>query len=451
MNQIAGIHRILNAFRRHLSALGAKPSNRDLENLARLIDESMSSDGRHFHRTHHVFDLLNDRDAIQSLAALFHDIVYFQVDHGLPAMAAKLLKPYVQVANGEITLLSDAHEDQPGIGMICEIFRVKSGQTLTVMGGMNEFLSAIVCYEALRAHLSDPTLLQIAVCIEATIPFRLPTADVVGPMQALENRLRECNQKHGLKIDEKTIVETVQRAVLLSNEDVKNFSSDDTGWFLANTWRLISETNTRLRHEFYTVKDYRHGMQKMESFFGMLHIESVFRSHKGVPDQATHAKLEKAALRNVELSRAYMKAKVAAAALLEALAETTGGDLPISMLVGDIRRRDEKKQRMEDFLPPVEVAGTVDPTVLHLLRHGRAIESCFDMKNSPLAAFIYQHVGDDGIEALAAKYRDYFEGRLDANGFLAAFPKKVVVSVADACAKVCETRKPQLESFSKAA
>jgi hypothetical protein len=146
-----------------------------------------------------------------------------------------------------------------------------------------------------------------------------------------------------------------------------------------------------------------------------------------------------------------MKAKVGASALLEALAELTGGDLPISMLVGDIRRRDEKKLRMEDFLPPVEVASKVDATVLHLLRHGRAIESCFDMKNSPLAAFIYQQVGDVKMEELTVKYRDYFAGRVTAEELLAAFPQKVVHAVAAACAKICETRKTELERLGKAA
>ena len=38
---------------------------------------------RFFHNPEHIFDVRGDEDAIEVIAALFHDIVYVQVDHSI--------------------------------------------------------------------------------------------------------------------------------------------------------------------------------------------------------------------------------------------------------------------------------------------------------------------------------------------------------------------------------
>lgn len=69
------------------------------------------------------------------------------------------------------------------------------------------------------------------------------------------------------------------------------------------------------------------------------------------------------------------------------------GDLP------DGTRR--KVERLEERLPaePPVRAPDVDDEVWRLLAHGRASKSGFDLKNAPLAAFLYRAQGDAGTDA----------------------------------------------------
>ena len=103
----------------------------------------------------------------------------------------------------------------------------------------NEFLSTLFALRVLSDIVSNRELMEIAVCIEATIPFRANT----NAMKELKTRIISANKKFNLGIGKGDIEKIMTRAVLLSNKDVENFSYADTGLFLDQTWRLLPETN----------------------------------------------------------------------------------------------------------------------------------------------------------------------------------------------------------------
>ena len=58
--------------------------------------------------------------------------------------------------------------------------------------------------------------------------------------------------------------------------------------------------------------------------------------------------------KNIAFSCHYLSAKIAAIAIIEALALETGGNCPVSMLLGDINCDQGKPDRAENFLPQIK-------------------------------------------------------------------------------------------------
>lgn len=446
MNQESGLATVTSQVKKDLVALGANPGTAVLKEIASLIVRSMSNPNRFFHAPTHALDLIGqDHDPIMSLAALFHDIVYYQVDEGFPALAGKFLKSVVRVDQSGIVLSENSLRDRPDLAMVCAIFDMKPGQVLNPINGQNEFLSALVAHETLQRLLTAQILVQIYACIEATIPFRSKHGGR-DPIVELEKSLRACNSKFNLNLPEATQIATMKRAVELANRDVKNFSSPDVSWFLATTWLLLPERNPSLRGDSFTIKEYRVGLQKMEDFFNFLSADLVFKQYRGFPDDVEHAARTKSAADNIASARGYLKAKIAAIGLIEALASETGGDLQIATFLGKIRRAD-KGHRMEDLLPRPAKSAPHQPALLSLLQKGRAFEATFDLQNSPLAAFVYRQIGDKGLDSLMPVTKQFFAGEITSSEYLKYVPGFILSPIADACARICLSRAEALNSL----
>ncbi|KAI2503107.1 hypothetical protein MHU86_11378 [Fragilaria crotonensis] len=89
-------------------------------------------------------------------------------------------------------------------------------------GGLDFFLSAVLMARVLKDTLSETYLAQIAVCMEATIPFR------ERALETLDQRLRAVNEKYNLGLTEGELVESIQRGADLNN---RNFASEDAVFF----------------------------------------------------------------------------------------------------------------------------------------------------------------------------------------------------------------------------
>ena len=84
--------RVIDAFTVALNALGVEADATTLERLGTVVHCTMSDQGRFYHRTEHVFDLITTPldDPLATLAAMFHDTVRPRVNLRLNSMGKML-------------------------------------------------------------------------------------------------------------------------------------------------------------------------------------------------------------------------------------------------------------------------------------------------------------------------------------------------------------------------
>ena len=403
-----------------------------IEEWSVLIYDSMSNPSRSFHSLDHLWDITSESstaepiDAIQTIAAYFHDVVYYQIDGGLsPAQSAKLngiitIDPNDATLSLSPEIAYNAAMD-PYPAMVCDVFGfdILSTQTkLDPFKGMNEFLSAIIAVRCLQSTLSFPHLVAIVACIEATVPFRPNDENGISPSEALYDRLVLARNKYQMQLSggnadgglltDADFVQMVQKAVGLANRDVGNFAGCPSR-FLANTWALLPESNICFRHTSgasptYRISEYSSALSRMAGFFSYLDPSVIFAQFRGYPPNQEYYNMIGRASQNLKIAQTYMKAKILEAAVLAALAELTGGDCPMTLLVGDCTNGDDKPPRIEDYITvmfPTDGSVTVHETVFIILRDGRDGQSAFDMPNSPIATYIYGMIGDAGLDRLS--------------------------------------------------
>ncbi len=437
MKNDSKIEQLIKTIRSSLDFSKVKYTEEDVEHIALVVFDSMSHPGRNFHNVYHIFDVAKGLTGLSVLAAVFHDIVYFQVDQGFKNSIRNYISEVVVEHGNEFELkeISDSK-----IQLIADIFGYKAGVKLNPLNGLNEFLSAVVALRLLGNILSLEQLVELFSLIESTIPFRKDS--IINLKTRLVN----------LKIEGLNVDETCKRAVDFSNNDVFNFSEKDARSFLKNTWNLISETNYSLRRDVdnYSVTDYRTALYKTYSFFNFLDPENVFSRFENYPSNEKWEKLFEAAHSNILIGRKYLQLQLISFSLIEAIALLTGGNVPMSVLMGDIRRRDQKIKRMEDYLDLNSKAETVsfNKDVMNIFLEGRSQESSFDMKGSPLSAFVYLALSDKLSEEIFPKTLDFFNGRIQPKIYLKLFPKKMLIDIISACSKISSTRKVRLDSLS---
>jgi hypothetical protein len=384
------------------------------------------------------------------LSAFFHDCVYYHVDGGLLPCQADILNGALVTKQGKNYFCPHENngdcEDNVLLHMVMSIFGIPREQQQEVCPlycGLNEFLSALIAVRELAAVLPRRHLAEIACCIEATIPFR--PIDEYGntAMERLFDRMCATNQAFDLDMNDDELVKAVQRAVRLANRDTGNFASQDRTWFLDNTWSLLPETNEALRHQhLYTVKEFQHAVYKMHRFFSFLKPEIIFCHFRGVPSDETLVELQIQARRNLEVGRKYVAAKLLSVAVLAGFAELTGGDAPMSLFMGDLPSRHHVSFRLEDFLPLINHVSSdddCDEDVYKILVNGRNKATSFDVKESPLAAYLYGYMGDTGIFK-AVEETKYPMDQESAKNVLRCIPEPALKVIAENIAKVAISR-----------
>ncbi|MGC9349498.1 MAG: hypothetical protein ACP5JG_15270 [Anaerolineae bacterium] len=445
------IQKTIALFNEALHGLGADVSLIQLEALGIMVHEAMTVQARSFHTPAHIFNLSDGSNPIQALAALFHDVVYYEVDHGFTPEIEAVLMPYIVADEQLLRLTQEMSDDDRTFQLTLDVFGLELGQRLQPNAGQNEFLSALLMNKKLEGIVRPTDLVKITACIEATIPFRGENAAGESPAEVLENRLQRISQDYGFSMSEAEIHEAVKLAVTFSNKDVENFSERDTGRFLDNTWKLLPESNPLLRlRGIYTLGSYRRALQKMEGFLNQLDPETIFNYYRGEPPAGAYQRMVALAHRNVHTARQYLGLKLLAAGILEALAEITGGDAPVALFLGALDNTEDAR-RLEDFLPEVPSEPSVDEssTLFGLLAFGRASSSSFDLQNSPLSLFIFKLLGWEQSKYLLDKAKLMFSGEIDAKTLLDFTPTGMVVSVANACAAMASTRRAGLRGYAE--
>jgi hypothetical protein len=378
-----------------------------------------------------VIDIAKHGDPLEVIAALYHDAVYIQVDQGPPrSMRAEMDRVLAQTEGGYRVLPAAA--DSQVTSDVLAVFGRKVFDVVTPTTGLNEFASALVASIQLEHALDRVQRIGVAACIEQTIPFR------ADPVTVLRERLE------GLALSRGEIDAVLTRAVRVGNRDVENFADNDAARFLDNTWKLLPESNPALHEPLvYTVRDYRVALQKMEGFLAQLPAERVFHTYGDEPRPEIHARRVARTTGNLELAVRYLRAKLYSIALVEAIAIETGGDVPLDYFMGGLKHDPESK-RIEQYLPHFTSSADLDPPLHRLLAEGRASESSFDTKPSPIGAFLQESVGDAAMMKGVDAAKRWWGGATDAATFLASQPPKPVAAIARAAANIVDTRRDRL-------
>ena len=105
--------------------------------------------------------------------------------------------------------------------------------------------------------------------------------------------------------------------------------------------------------------------------------------------------------------------------------------------------------RYENYLPVMEPPTRPDPSsvLYQLLATGRASEIYFDIRNSPLALFLYKWIPKEKIPGLLSIAKEMFSGNLESRSFLNKIDPWLVTAVAKASAASIMTRQEKLNQI----
>jgi hypothetical protein len=433
-----------------IAELHGQVNEHQLLTISNLIIQTMTGPWRSFHTPNHIFEVGEGGDQIEVISALFHDLVYVQVDQGVSVNISRYICPYIKEDHEQLVILEPPELQEDVIfRLVLMLFGFRHGQSLLPMSGQNEFLSAIIACKTLQTMLPLSTLAEIIACIEATIPFRPQLASGLTCSDLLFGRLVEANEIFEFGWDDEAIATIVKRAVRISNRDVENFASPDASRFLNNTWNLIPETNHDLKNgNSYSVHGYRVSMQKMEGFMNFLSPELVFRRYRDEPDEKTYYKLLEQTKQNLEVSRLYLGTKLTSIAILEALSFRIGRDISLSTMMGELPSANMPVVGLEQFLPevlnPCEPTNALEKEVLKLLDKGRTVDSSYDVKNSPVATFMVKSMGFEEMQRMLKLAKDFFKGTLTAEELIASCDPQVMAMIKNAVLNLFDIRKQTL-------
>ncbi|THB63109.1 MAG: hypothetical protein D6B26_06395 [Spirochaetaceae bacterium] len=441
------VHRTIMLLEKALQMIGAKATSQLIESTGIMINRAMRASERSFHTPEHIFALANPDDPYSILAALFHDIVYFQVDRGFDPQVGQLVEPYIEINADQVRICDKVKQDDRAFWGIASVFGFEPGMTLSPFAGLNEFLSALVMALSLEGIVADPDLLIVAASIEMTIPFRAANKNGKTPAEQLYERIIATNKQFQLGLKEQDCVNAVEKAVIFANSDVENFAEEQVARFLDNTWKLIPETNPALRtFGIFCITDYRTALMKMSGFMDNLNTDSIFASFGKQPPADQLETLRSRSQRNIKIARKYLGLKLIAATILEALAKETGNDVPVAFFMGEAERNPEGLS-LANHLPAPESCqsetcqnDSKEADLFSLLAFGRSSESEFDPKSSPLSLFIYCSISEDELADSLQKARSMFSEEISRLDFLKSMPKEMITTIANAIAKVAFTR-----------
>lgn len=428
-------------------SLNLEITKAQLAEIADLIVQPMTGPWRFFHTPQHIFEVGGSKDPIEVLAALFHDLVYVQVDWSINFNVGYYISPFAKEINGHLTIRqeSDLPKDST-FEMVTSVFGFVPGQVLNPYAGQNEFLSALVAAKILEPFVKAPLLMQVVTCIEATIPFRGVCDNGMTVSSRILERLQLTNDLFDLRLTDSELCEAVKRGVRVANRDVSSFAHPSAARFLANTWNLLPETNHNLSTSgSYSVADYRLAIQKMEGFMSTLNKSVIFRQFQGEPCDRIYKLFQHRASQNIEIAQLYLKSKLVTIALIEAISLAIGLDIPLVIMMGEAPLEGFTFLRLEHFLPeianPCEPKTDIEKEVWNLLKFGRAKSTYSDLQHSPVATFIVKLMGFDGIREQCDRAKQFFAGDISTEEFIRGFDYTVPEKLITALVELFDSRK----------
>jgi hypothetical protein len=190
-------------------------------------------------------------------------------------------------------------------------------------------------------------------------------------------------------------------------------------------------------------------LQAMENMLSNLNPEHVFQRYKGTPTEEEYRQMTDFARRNISISSEYLRVYLVATALLEALAQVSGGDTLLSKFTGKIPTGNGHSHHLREFLPEVTIPQRVldAPMILNLLSTGCEDNDGFDACNSQLSLFVYLYLAPDNLVSSFYLAKDLFAGKIEPDKFLREMDQGLVSVVAQAVGQMDSSRRERLLEF----
>lgn len=447
---MATLHVVIKTLSEAFAALRAgsttrAPDDAMLERIALVIYEAMSQPARSYHGIDHAMAVARTDDPVERLAGLFHDVVYLQIDRGISPLIKDLLGLQIDSSRWRVERFAKGAPSDAERRCLA-LFDSPTWQDLGTESGLNEALSALVATRLLEGIIAPSALLSVQGTIEATIPFRGDEA-----LKTLRKRLGAQNQAGSLQIDNAHLDEMIDTAARVANRDVQSFAAPSTAEFLSSTWLLFCELDPTLNQgRCYSVRTYRKALHAMERLLTKrVEPKNVFVAARESDLKAVAAQREIAKV-NLSLAILYMRIKLFPLALIEALAECTGGDAPVEIFLGHpndpqsvaswaTRELDKHLKSGKKSHPQFEA--NLDAEIFQLLWIGRSGVNSFDLAHSPLGALLFAEYGGPYLVARHDEALAFFEGSLGALPFLQKQAPAIVQMIAERIASVSTTRR----------
>lgn len=433
------------------SSLQKTVTAEDVERIAVLLVRAMGGESRDYHAPEHSIDVSKTKSSIARIAALFHDIIYVQVDsswrQGLIDCLGSMIPDdglKLDVKHG-LTQTSD-----PWPLAIAVLFGMEENDSVIPGKGINEFLSALVAHHFLSPFLSTNEMLRVLACIESTIPFRRTDTRGNSPEKLLISRLQKAC--HSLAIPTFTASEievAIDDCRAMVSTDLSSFAADDPGIFLSDTWSVMFENNPTLRNNYFFIGEYRKAIFSVLDFISSLDTKYMFWGDSNHALQTLESQSINAA-RNIELSTIYLKAFASGLCLLEAIALQTGGDLPFETMSGALKRsREHIPNTIDKYLKVQGVQRLVGhyKTAFDYLLSGRTKRARFDRKEFVLGALILSSIETNGLSQLFDYCRAFSAGSLDPIELLNKFPQNALIQTLKAVRHTAYHRNDRLSEL----
>jgi hypothetical protein len=389
----------------------------DASSLAKLVFDSMTTSGRVYHSMQHVFDISTTmEDPILVLSALFHDVVYYSIDRAFSDEQAKYLEGVLISDTQQLTLAAEFDDELSE--KFVKLYGFTPGEELPKLG-TNEFLSGIIGVRVLKKWLGVPHVMQIAACIEATIPFR-PVVDDKSPMDRLYDRLKAvCPDQ-----SEEWLVDTVNMSATTANCDLCSFDSTDRDFFLDSSWKLLPEARPALLKEDCPLIEMLYELNALEGRSKFLKgaVPRIFQSFRQVPSPEEMEGKERQTHENLDIICEYARVRLLQVMTLIEFADVMGEDpkaLPLRTCL--------MMEVPEVANGPSSSLTSVELEIRSWLVGGRRACFAWDPAVSSLGGYLFDTLGTEGIKEAVEVGKNAKTG---SHELLKYLPKPVVQNIA---------------------
>ena len=152
---------------------------------------------------------------------------------------------------------------------------------------------------------------------------------------------------------------------------------------------------------------------------------------------------------NVGVAIRYLRIRIFAIAILEAIAELTGGDTSLSLFLGDMSNQ-RGTVSLDDFLPledELQNKKNLDPLILRFLSMGHRGHLKYEMNSCLYTSIVYRVTGEERIQKDFFLVKDYFQNDLSAKDFLKNQDKFLMSSLIDSLLELVSTREDKLKEL----